>query len=161
MANFPQDYLASAPAVIRSATLLGDDGQKNGVYNIAQILSLINLQDFYPKLLTADDVLNPIPATTTDLTLVLTGTGSHKNKLNVFLNTGACVVRVPAGATEGAVIPWVQWAAGQLTFDIVAGTNQVIRPEFGGGKKSAGLTSSGALRYMGNNEWHLFGNTVV
>lgn len=159
MANFPADYIAAAPAVVRSANLLGDDGTKNGVYSIAQVLSLLSLTDFYPKLLTADLVLNPIAATTTDLTLVATGTNAHKNKLNQFLNTAGCVVRAPSGLVAGASFPWVQWGAGVLTFDIVAGNGQVIKSK--NGKKSNGLLSAGNLTYMGSNEWWLDGDTVV
>lgn len=153
---FPTGF--SAIASLRALKLLAANGETLGNTTPADILGLIEVADMYPKLLTADAIYETVASNVTAYSVVV----GDKNKTKKFASSGACTVSVPAGLNAGFIMYWKQWGAGVLTFASVSGAGQTIRPNLSGeGLRSAGQYASGALEYLGSNEWHLTGYTQV
>jgi len=153
MAEFVKDF--AAQTALRTTRLLSDNGTANGTVTPADIFGTMLLSDFLPKLMIADDQIDVIAANLTSYAIK----AADKNKILLFLCSGACTVTLPAGISPGFFVQWVQWGAGILTFQSATGAGQNIRSA--AGLRSLKQYGSGSLQTMQTNEWLLSGYTQV
>lgn len=153
MAEFPKDF--AAQAALRTTRLLSDNGASNGTVTPADMFGTLLLSDFLPKLMIADDQIDVIAATVTSYAIK----AADKNKILLFLCSGACAVTVPPAISPGFFVQWVQWGTGILTFQPATGSSQAIRSA--AGLRSLKQYGSGSLQTMQSNEWLLSGYTQV
>jgi len=140
----------------RTSKLLADNGTQGGNGLLPQLFSLIVLSDIITQLMSALDVVEDVAANTTTYAV----SAADQNKTKRMLNTGACLVNLPAGRPIGFLVDFIQSGSGVLTFQSAPGAAQtIVAPR---GARSGGIPGVRVtVEVEAVNTWNISGDTQV